>query len=257
LTKNKTAPVIAVDIGCTRTHIGLIDTTDHTCLFRHDFLSADTHRSIVDVIDEITDLTKEYQNLSVIIAGGNDTYAASVENAFLSGGMTPISHVKYHKGLPVTFNYEKPSNLGADRIAHALYAVEKYKDRNIIIISSGTAITVDLINKKGEFLGGAILAGVEAQLKILHSSTGTLPLITMPTDKIIFPGNSTETCMQAGTAHGIAGAMNLFVHTYQMTIEDTCTVLATGGAWHLTSSLVNFDFISIPDLTLIGTALFK
>ena len=180
-----------------------------------------------------------------------------VEKALLSRGTASISHVKHHKGLPVSVRYDKPSTLGADRIADALYAAAVYPGRNVIIIDSGTAITVDLVNLKGEFLGGAILAGVEAQLKILHSSTGTLPLITTPADKIELPGTSTESCMQAGTAHGIAGAMNRLVRNYQSAVEEKCLVLATGGAWHVTESLVDFDFTAAPDMTLIGTALFK
>lgn len=257
LTDSKPDSVIAIDIGCTRTHVGIVDTINRKCLFRHDFLSSDIIHSILDVLDEMKDIVREFPMHPVIIAGGIGNRAMDVEKALLSRGITSITHVKHHKGLPVSINYDKPSSLGADRIADALYATTVYAGRNVIVIDSGTAITVDLVTMKGEFSGGAILAGVEAQLKILHSSTGTLPLITTPANKIDLPGTSTESCMQAGTAYGIAGAMNLLVRNYQQVIEEKCLVLATGGAWHVTESLVDFDFISVPDLTLIGTALYK
>jgi type III pantothenate kinase len=257
LTGKKPDSVIAIDIGCTRTHIGIVDSAQYKCLFRHDFLSTDIVRSLLEVLDEIKDIVHEFHLIPVIISGGVGTRAMEVEKALLSRGATSITHIKHHKGLAVSILYDKPSSLGADRIADALYATAVYPGKNVIVVDSGTAITVDMVNSKGEFIGGAILAGVEAQLKILHSSTGTLPLITTPANKIQLPGTSTESCMQAGTAYGIAGAINLLVRNYQQAVDGECIVLATGGAWHVSESLVDFDFTAIPDLTLIGTALFQ
>lgn len=257
MTDKKTDSIIAIDIGCTRTHIGIVDLVQHKCLFRHDFLSTDIIQSLLEVLDEIKELVHDFHQVPVIISGGTDTRATEMEKALLSRGATSIVHVKYHKGLAVSIRYDKPSTLGADRIADALYAVALFPGKNVIVIDCGTAITLDMVNSKGEFVGGAILAGVEAQLKILHSSTGTLPLITTPVHKIQFPGTSTVSCMQVGTSYGIAGAMNLLVRNYRQDVEGECIVLATGGAWHVTETLVDFDFIAVPDLTLIGTALFR
>lgn len=257
LTDKKHDSILAIDIGCTRTHIGIVDIAQYKCLFRHDFLSTDIIRSLLEILDEKTVIDHEFHRNPVIISGGTGTRAIEVEKALQSRGAASITHVRHHKGLAVSIQYDKPSSLGADRIADALYANTLYPGKNVIVVDSGTAITIDMINSKGEFTGGAILAGVEAQLKILHSSTGTLPLITTPANKIQLPGTSTESCMQAGTAYGIAGAMNILVHNYQQTVEEACIVVATGGAWHVSESLVDFDFTAVPDMTLIGTALFK
>jgi pantothenate kinase type III len=63
-------------------------------------------------------------------------------------------------------------------------------------------------------------------------------------------------CIQAGAAHGTAGALNHLVEKYKGLLGGKCTVLATGGAWHLTRKFVDFDFIEVPDMTLVGTGLF-
>ena len=105
-------------------------------------------------------------------------------------------------------------------------------------------------------MGGAILAGIETQIRGLHAATNTLPAVAMPGKKIPLPGTSTEECMQAGAAHGTAGALNHLVRKYRSLLGGKCIVLATGGGWHVTSKLVDFKFIEVPDMTLIGTALY-
>ncbi len=46
-----------------------------------------------------------------------------------------------------------------------------------LIIDAGTAITYDIVNEKGQYLGGNISPGIEMRLKALHQFTGKLPLV--------------------------------------------------------------------------------
>lgn len=257
MTKYRPTPVIAVDIGCTRAHVGLVDVSRRRCLFRRDFPSTKISSSLPDILDGTNAIARNFCRVPVIIAGGRGIRASEVEKAFRSRGAASVSHVKYHKALPLPVRYAKPATLGADRIADALYAATVYPGRNVIIIDSGTAITVDLVTKCGGFSGGAILAGVDAQLRMLHSSTGILPFVSVSSRTTKLPGSSTESCMRAGTVYGIAGAMNLLVRRYQKSVDGKCIVLATGGAWHVTERLVDFEFVAVPDMTIIGTALYR
>jgi type III pantothenate kinase len=169
----------------------------------------------------------------------------------------PVTWVRHHTKLPVKFLYMQPDSLGTDRIADALYSAAAYPDKNCIIIDSGTAITVDCVSGAGRFLGGVIIAGADLQLESLHQSTATLPGLSLSKSKIILPGKSTEECMYAGTAHIIAGGLNHIVRTFGKQLGGKCVILATGGAWPLTERLVDFRFIGVPDMTLLGTALYK
>jgi type III pantothenate kinase len=168
----------------------------------------------------------------------------------------PVIRLRWHRHLPVRFLYEKPETLGADRIADALYAHARCPARNVIVIDSGTAITVDAVSSPGTYTGGVILAGVAAQLAGLRASAGTLPAVPMPAGKVPLPGRSTVRCMQAGAAHGTAGALNHLVKEYRRLMGGKCVVLATGGAWHLTQKLVDFDSTEVPDMTLIGMGIY-
>jgi pantothenate kinase type III len=242
--------VLAVDIGSTNVHCGLVDTRRRRCLRRSDFPHRRMSVRLPAFIDKIKDL------VPAVIAGGRGGTAARAGRILNSRNCAPVIRLRWQPRLPVRFRYGKPSSLGADRIADALYARAEYPGQNIIIIDSGTAITVDAVNSVSEFIGGAIGAGIETQLTGLRAAAGTLPVVSMPAGKIRFPGDSTVRCMQAGAAHGTAGALNHLVEKYKGLLGGKCTVLATGGAWHLTRKFVDFDFIEVPDMTLVGTGLF-
>jgi pantothenate kinase type III len=246
--------ICAIDIGSTNVHCGLVDISRGVCLSRSDFPIADLNVRLPVFAGRLK------AGAPAVIAGNRPVAVKKTAGILAKKGVRPISRLRWHHGLaglPIRFNYKNPGALGADRIADALYAAVKYPKRSVIIIDSGTAITVDAVSSAGVFRGGTILAGTGMQLRSLHESTGTLPLLTMPDRRIPLPGDSTAACMRAGAAHGTAGALNHLVRKYKHLLGRKCLVLATGGAWHLTRNLVDFGCIEVPDMTLVGTALFS
>jgi pantothenate kinase type III len=229
-----------------------VDTRRRICLRRSDFPLQRMSVGLPAFIDGIKD------NARAVIAGGRGVVALRAAKILKKTERFQVTHLRLsrHSDLPVRFHYQNPAGLGADRIADALYACSNYPKKNVIIIDSGTAITVDAVSGRGEFKGGTILAGIETQLKGLCAAADTLPFVSLPAAKIPFPGGSTVRCMQAGAAHGTAGALNHLVNKYERLLGGKCTVLVTGGAWHLTRRLVDFKFSEIPDMTLVGMALY-
>jgi type III pantothenate kinase len=244
--------VLAVDIGSTRMHVGLVAACRRkpTCLFRTDFPLSEMAERLPKA------LVKLKFSVPAVIAGGRKGHAKKAGDILKKRGVTSIAEIRPVPGLPVRFRYDRPKTLGADRIADALYAAAVYPKRNVVIIDAGTAITVDAVNNRAEFIGGAIFAGIGTQLCALHEAASALPLLTIPAGKILLPGRSTKQCLRAGAAHGTAGALNHLVKKYKSFLGGNCIVLATGGAWHLSKKLVDFRFIEAPDMTLIGTALY-
>ena len=79
---------------------------------------------------------------------------------------------KFHKlshltKLAFTTPVGKPQTIGADRLALTAGAVHFYPGRNNLVISLGSCITYNFINKYHELIGGAISAGLEMRLKSL------------------------------------------------------------------------------------------
>jgi type III pantothenate kinase len=242
--------VIAIDIGSTNVHAGLVNAGRGVCLFRCDFPPAQMSAKLPAFIDRIK------KDAPAIIGGGRTGLAQKVGKILKGCGVASIAEIKRVSGLPLRFRYDKPGTLGADRIADALYAAAVYPGRNAIIIDSGTAITVDAVNSSGKFTGGVIMAGAVTHLRSLHTAADNLPLVTMRDKNIPFPGNSTASCMQAGAVHGTTGALNHLVRKYKYLLGGKCAVLVTGGAWHLTRKLVDFEYSEAPDMTLIGMGLY-
>ena len=98
-----------------------------------------------------------------------------------------LMELNHQTNVPFDNKYETPTTLGVDRIALASGGIHKFPNKNVLIIDAGTCITYDFINKKGEYLGGAISPGIRIRYKALHDYTSKLPLL-----KTIAPKNLCE-----------------------------------------------------------------
>lgn len=248
-------PVIAVDIGNTNTDIGMIDTRLMKCADRLTVASGSSDKTIATAILTIIKKSTAPSGLICLSSVDKARLKALVAAIKKTTGLA-CSVVHLHKNLPIKINYQNPSVLGADRIADALYASKKYPGKDVIVIDSGTTITVDIIDRTGTFKGGAIIPGILTQLHSMHTGTVALPQINTLENKSVLPGTSTRECMVAGVKTGLAGAMNALVAAYQKQYKNRAIVLACGGGWSCHTDGIDFKFKFVPDLTLVGTALY-
>lgn len=148
--------------------------------------------------------------------------------------------------------YPNPKEIGADLIAAAMGAVNAYPNKNLIIVDLGTAITVEIISKEKEFLGGSILPGLKISVDALSSGTSKLPSVEIAKPEHILPTTTTES-IQTGLFYGMAGAIKELCYVYQKNVfhgEDSC-IIGTGGFAKIFSEYKLFDEI-IPGLVLSG-----
>ena len=149
---------------------------------------------------------------------------------------------------------EKPEEVGADRIANAIGAREKYP-LPAIIVDIGTATTFDIVSKEGNFIGGVIMPGLNLQFKALSSNTSKLPKIEANySEKAI--GKSTQKAMLSGIMRGSACAIEGLIHQCELELGEKATIIATGGHSKLISEYMfrRFDYIDSL-LTLEGLRL--
>lgn len=154
--------------------------------------------------------------------------------------------------LPIDNRYATPKTLGRDRIAAVVGARSILGATNILVIDAGTCLTCDFINKKGEYLGGSILPGVDMRYQALHQLTAELPKVQR-TQSNAFPfiGNSTETSIRTGVQLGIIHEINGFIAHYQKYYPDLTLVLTGGDMPYFERHLKN-EIVAVPDLVLIG-----
>jgi type III pantothenate kinase len=176
----------------------------------------------------------------------------SIRSAFVKYfGLEPfVLQAGVKTGLQI--KYKNPSEVGADRIANAIAAHHLFPEKNVIIVDLGTATNFEVIAANGTFLGGAIMPGLQMQMRALNEHTANLPPV-----RILKPANAlgqtTTSNIQAGLYYGHRGAIREIVAsiTQEMFEGKKPTVLGTGGFAQLYESDQLFDAI-FPDLVLQG-----
>ncbi len=131
--------------------------------------------------------------------------------------------------LPVSLKNVDSSTLGADRIANAVVAA-KFAKLPAIIIDCGTAITIDAVNSRKEFIGGAILPGRMLLRKSLNDFTAQLPLVSISQKKPKAIGKNTISAILSGTDLAVLGSVKeVIAGIMKESNFKKCTILAVGG----------------------------
>lgn len=157
-------------------------------------------------------------------------------------------------GLPL--EYPNPAQIGQDRLALA-FGTLAYHGAPAVAIDLGTAVTFDVINKKGAYAGGIIAPGLGLMTRYLHEQTALLPELD-PNDLIASSeiGTSTIEAMKIGCSTGFAGMIRAILDRLLEELkrrgEGPVQVVATGGSAGLLPKAwlgeIHFD----PDLLLRG-----
>jgi type III pantothenate kinase len=128
-------------------------------------------------------------------------------------------------GMPVLT--EVPREVGADRIANAVAAIDVFGGP-AIVIDFGTATTYDAISGKGELLGCAIAPGIDISLDALYQRADALRRVELVEPRGVIGRNTVE-ALQAGAVYGFAGQVDGICALMADELGGTATIIATGG----------------------------
>lgn len=151
---------------------------------------------------------------------------------------------------PILNKYKNPKQVGMDRLMNALAAFQKYK-KEAIVIDFGTAITFDVVSRKGEYLGGVIAPGIEISLEALFQRTALLPKTRLLHPKSILGADTVES-IRAGCSFGIGGLCDRVVDEIKKHEQFKPVVIATGGYARFMSDYCRSIHKVDPMLTLQG-----
>jgi type III pantothenate kinase len=140
--------------------------------------------------------------------------------------------------------------VGADRLANAVGGHVMFH-APLIIVDFGTATTFDVIDAKGNYLGGAIAPGINLSLESLHTATAQLPRIAVAAPKRAI-GKDTLTAMQSGVYWGYVGLIEGIVGRIRAEFDGDLTVVATGGLAPLFSKATSVIQKHEPEITMRG-----
>lgn len=122
---------------------------------------------------------------------------------------------------------DNPAQLGSDMVVDAVAACARYQ-KPILIFDMGTATTLSVIDREGNYLGGMIMPGMRLSVDALSSRASHLPNISFDEPEQVI-GTNTVNCMQAGAIFGHAAMLDGVTDRVEEALGEKCTVLATGG----------------------------
>jgi type III pantothenate kinase len=240
--------LLTIDIGNTSIKLGVFEDTALVEEFR---LASDKELSKEEYSSLLKSLFKPYKITGCIIASVveeiNEKIKYAITKVFNIEPLFLNQDIK--TGLKIKL--KNPKEAGADRIANACAAFVNYS-KPCIVIDFGTAISFDIVNSNGEFIGGVIAPGLRLQMNALNKFTSKLPKIEVAfSQKAI--GDNTVDAILSGVIRGTACMIDGLIKQCENELGEKATIIATGGYSGLISNYLSkpFDFIN-PSLTLEG-----
>ena len=158
-----------------------------------------------------------------------------------------------HAGLKlgISIKTDHPQEVGADRLVNAAAAWQQVKGP-VLVLDMGTAITVDVVSGKGEYLGGLIAPGVAISAEALTRRAAKLPQVDLDVPEHAI-GKNTVDSIKSGIYYGTLGQVRELLAACSRELgKAKPRILATGG-W---SSWVPMDKLKVDkvdkELTLKG-----
>lgn len=143
----------------------------------------------------------------------------------ITGNKTMVVGPGVKTGLNILM--DNPASVGSDLIVGAVAAIERYGAPSMVI-DLGTATTIAVIDRKGNYTGGIIIPGVRASLEALAAATSQLPKIGLDIPKHII-GKNTVDSMKSGIVLGSAAMLDGMIDRIQEELGYETGVIAAGG----------------------------
>ncbi len=250
--------LLVIDLGNTNLTLGLYEGPQHAQLGPHWRLATDHNR-----------MPDEYglQLLGLLQHAG--VSASELDGICLSSVVPPLTG-RVHQACQVYLHqqpllvdsdlktgiqilYEDPKAVGSDRIADAVAVYTRYGGP-ACIIDFGTATTFNALTANGEYLGGAIAAGVGIAAEALFQHGARLPRVSLKHPPSVI-GRNTPNAIQSGMLTGYAAMTEGMTARFRKELGEEMKVVATGGLAELIAQGTKSIDILDPWLTLDGLRL--
>jgi type III pantothenate kinase len=155
--------------------------------------------------------------------------------------------------LPMTLWVDEPEKVGTDRVVSAAAAYVVVKDA-VAVADVGTAVTIDLVDDKGVFLGGAICPGLDIGASALEQHTAQLPKVKIARPKAPYGKNTTD-AIKCGLYYSAVATVQEVIRRYAETLGKWPHTVLTGSAAEIIKDDCEFIDSYVPDLVIKGIVL--
>ncbi|HWD37531.1 MAG TPA: type III pantothenate kinase [Fimbriimonas sp.] len=223
--------LLAIDVGNTHSVFGLWDGLEWIAVWRHTTdpdMTEDELAAWLRPLFEINGLEWKLEDAvcASVAPAVNETLDRLCERWF---GLK-LKFVRGGQSIGLEVDYHPVASVGADRLANALGALQKYEPP-LIVVDFGTGTNFDVVDAESRYVGGAIMPGVLVGSEALFRKAAKLPHVdrlslVAPQSAI---GKSTVESLQSGIVLGYAAAIDGLVRRIRTELGGDCRVIATGG----------------------------
>ncbi|MCB1758711.1 MAG: type III pantothenate kinase [Gammaproteobacteria bacterium] len=154
----------------------------------------------------------------------------------------------------VTNAYRTPAQLGVDRWL-TLVAARRFYPHDICIVDCGTAVTIDLLRRDGEHLGGQILPGFDLMRQSLLERTH-IPRVDSDLSEIPLLGRDTRSAVAAASLFSVIALITYVMRQARSLMDSAPMLLLTGSDSERVASGLGRDTVVDLDLIMKGMAIY-
>ena len=247
--------ILAIDMGNTNIVIGCVD--EEKVLFE-ERLATDLSKTeleyvvIFKTVLELYGIEKE-KVTGAIISSVVPQLVNIIKSAVYK--LIKVDPMVVGPGVKTGLNIlmDEPRRVGSDLIVDAVAAINNY-GTPVIVIDMGTATTMSVIDRKGNYIGGVIMPGIRVSVDSLVSRTAQLQRISLDApDKVI--GKNTINCMKSGVIYGNASCIDGMIDRLAEEMGEGLSdikVVATGGLARVILPQCRHNIIQDDELLLKG-----
>lgn len=244
--------ILAIDVGNTNIVLGCIEDGKIFNIIR---LHTNVHETSTEYAIKLMQMF-EFDRLDVHSFEGSiiSSVVPSVTEALreaiirLTGKPPLVVGPGMRTGMNVRI--DDPSTLAGDLVVGSVAAMAYY-GAPVIVIDMGTATTMVVIDKDKCYRGGAILPGVKLSYDALAAGTSLLPNISIVPPKKAIATNTVDS-MRCGAVYGTASMLDGMISLMEQELEQSCSIVATGGIAHCITPYCKREIVCDDDLLLKG-----
>jgi type III pantothenate kinase len=221
--------LLVVDVGNTQTHFGTFRGDE---LLEH-WRFATVRQSTADQLGAALSNLLQLRGYSFDDLDGSivSSTVPQLEPEWLAMATRYLGHEMLAVGpgtkTGLAIRYDNPREIGADRLVNAV-AMRERLGAPSVCVDFGTATTFDVVSAQGEYVGGALMTGIEISLEALSERGARLPKVDLAPPKHVI-GKNTIDAIRSGVVYGYAGAIDAILRRLYDELGQRAPVIATGG----------------------------
>lgn len=244
--------ILAIDIGNTTTNFGVFEGAKLKSQFS---VGTQPGRTPDELTLQLKALAKtKHLHLTrarqIIVCSVVPRMTNVLTESLRSLDAVPLRIVGQDLTVPLTNKYRYPEQVGQDRLVGAYAAWHLYQ-QDCLVADFGTAITIDIVTKQREYLGGIIAPGLDISLDALNTRTALLPKVDLREPPELL-GRDTANSIRSGVLNGCIAMVDGLVTRLKKEYAPKAKVVATGGASPLIAKYATTINALKPHLVLEG-----